>query len=68
MLKNKEIIKAILSSITKIRLIIYIEDPEKASGINYIYIKKDTKIEKTTIVDIATTSNPIKSDTISAIN
>ena len=67
-LRIKKTIKAILSSITRIGLIIYIEDPEEAFSIDYIYIKKDTKVEKTTIVDIIITTHPIKSDTISVIN
>ena len=44
------------------------EDPKKAFSVDYIYIKEDTKVEETTIVDIITTSHPIKSNTISAIN
>ena len=67
-LRSKKIIKAILSSITKIRLIIYIEDPEKAFGVDYVYIKEDTEAEETTIADIITTSYPVKSDAISVIN
>ena len=67
-LKSKKTIKATLSNITRIRLIIYIEDPEEAFSVDYVYIKEDTKVEKTTIVDIATTSHSIKSDTMSAIN
>ena len=67
-LKSKKIIKVTLNSTTKIRLIIYIKDPEKAFGINYIYIKENTKAKKTTITDIVTTGHPIKSNTISTIN
>ena len=67
-LKIKKIIKAILSSITRIRLIVYIEDPEKAFSINYIYIEEDTKVKKTTIADIITTTYSVKSDATSAIN
>ena len=66
-LRNKKIIKAILSSITRIRLIIHIEDPKKAFSVGYAHIK-DTKTEETTIADIITTSHPIRSNTISAIN
>ena len=44
------------------------EDPEEAFSVDYIYIKEDTEAKKTTIADIVTTSHPIKSDTISAIN
>ena len=65
-LKSKKIIKAILSSITRIRLIIYIEDPEEALGVNYAYIE-DTKVEETTIADIIITGHPIRSNIISII-
>ena len=64
----KKIIKVILSSITRIRLIIYIEDPKEASSVNYVYIEKDTKVEETTVADIITTTYPIRSDTTSIIN
>ena len=66
-LGSKKIIKVILSSITRIRLIIYIEDPKEAFSVNYIHIK-DTKAEEITIVDIITTSHPIRSNVISIIN
>ena len=46
-------IKAILSSTTRIRPTVHIED---------------TEAEETTIVDITTTSHPIRSNTISIIN
>ena len=52
---------------TRIRLIIYIEDPEEAPGVDYTYIK-DTKAEEITIVDIATTSHSVRSNITSAIN
>ena len=68
LLKGKKIIKATLSSITRIRLIICIEDSEEALSINHIYIEEDTEAEETTIANIATTSHPIRSDTISVIN
>ena len=64
----KKIIKVILSSTTRIRLIIRIEDPKEASSIDYVYVKKDTKVEETTIADIITTTYPIRSNTISIIN
>ena len=67
-LRSKKTIKVILSSITKIGLIIYIEDAKEAFSIDYVYIKKDTKVEETTIMDIITTNHPIKSNTISVIN
>ena len=66
-LKSKKTIKATLSSITRIRLIIHIEDPEEALSINHAYIK-DTEAEETTIVDIITTSHPVGSNAISVIN
>ena len=67
-LRIKKTIKAILSSITRIGLIICIEDPKEAPSINYIYIEKDTKVEETTIVDIITTTHLIKSNAIFVIN
>jgi hypothetical protein len=41
-LRSKKTIKVTLSSITRIKLIIYKEDPKKAPGIDYVYIKEDT--------------------------
>ena len=64
----KKIIKAILSSITRIKLIICIEDPKEASSVDYVHIEEDTEVEETTIVDIVTTTYPIKSDATSVIN
>ena len=64
----KKTIKAILSSTTRIRPIIYIEDPKEAPSVDYVYIKEDTKVEETTMADIATTTHPIRSDTIFIIN
>ena len=66
-LRSKKTIKAILSSITRIGLIIYIEDSKEAPGINYAYIE-DTKAEETTIADIITTSHSVRSNAISVIN
>ena len=60
-------IKAILSSMTRIKPTIYIKDPEEAFGVDYIHIK-NTIVEETTIVDIITTSHPVKSNAISIIN
>ena len=37
-LRSKKTIKATLSSITRIRLIIYIKDPKEASGVDYAHI------------------------------
>ena len=67
-LRSKKIIKVIVSSITRIRLIIYMKDPKEAFSIDYVYIKEDIEVEETTIADIATTGYPIKSNTIFAIN
>ena len=67
-LRSKKTIKVILSSITKIGLIIYIEDAKEAFSIDYVYIKKDTKVEEITIADITTTSHSVRRDTISVIN
>ena len=53
---------------TKIGPIIYIEDPEEAPSIDYIYAEEDTKVEETTMVDIITTSHPVRNNTISVIN
>ena len=58
----------ILTSITIIKLIIYIEDPEEALSVDYIYIEEDTEIEEITIVDIITTTYPIRSNAIFIIN
>ena len=52
---------------TRIRLTIYIKDPEEASSINYTHIK-NTEAEETTIADIITTSHPVRNNVISAIN
>ena len=67
-LEIKKIIKVILSSITRIRLIIYIEDPKEAPSVDYVYIEEDTKVEETTIADIITTTYPVRSNTTSIIN
>ena len=66
-LRSKKTIKAILSSMTRIGLIIYMEDPEEAFSVNHAHIE-DTKAEETTIVDIITTGYPVKSNTTSVIN
>ena len=64
----KKIIKVILSSTTRIRLIIRIEDPKEAPGVDYVYVEEDTEVEETTIADIATTTHPVRSDITSIIN
>ena len=66
-LKSKKTIKVTLSSITRIRLIICIEDPKEAFNIDYAHIE-DTEVEETTIADIITTSHFIGSNTTSIIN
>ena len=66
-LRSKKTIKAILSSMTRIRLIIYIKDPKEAPSIDYTYIE-DTKAEETTIVNIITTGHSIRSNATSIIN
>ena len=67
-LRSKKTIKATLSSITRIRLIIYIEDPKEVPGMDHVYIEEDTKIEETTIVDIITTTHSVESNAIFIIN
>ena len=65
-LKSKTI-KAIPSSMTRIRLIVYMEDPKEAFSVDYAHIE-DTKAEETTIADIITTNHPVRSNVISIIN
>ena len=67
-LRSKKTIKVILSSITRIKLIIYIENPKEAFSINHIYIEEDTEVKEITIVDIITTSHPIKNNIIFITN
>ena len=67
-LRSKKTIKVILSSITKIRLIIYIKDPKEALSVDHIYIEEDTEVKEITILDIITTSHSIKNNTISITN
>ena len=66
-LRSKKTIKVTLSSITRIRLIICIEDPKEAFNIDYAHIE-DTEVEETTIADITTTSHPVRSNATSVIN
>ena len=66
-LKSKKTIKVTLSSMTRIRLIIYMEDPKEASGVDYAHIE-DTEVKETTMVDIVTTGHPIRSNATSVIN
>ena len=44
------------------------EDLEEAFSVDYVYIKEDTKAKETIMADIITTSHPVKSNAISAIN
>ena len=67
-LKSKKTIKVTLSSITRIRLIICIEDPKETFSVDYVYTEEDTKVEETTVADITTTSHPVRSNAISVIN
>ena len=67
-LRSKKTIKATLSSMTRIGLIIYIKDPKEASGMDYVYTEEDTKVEEITVVDITTTNYPVRSNAISVIN
>ena len=66
-LRSKKIIKVTLSSITRIKPIIYIKDFKKAFSIDRAHIE-DTKVEETTMADIAITSHPVGSNAISIIN
>ena len=53
---------------TRIGLIIYIEDPKEAFSIYHVYIKEDIKVKETTMVNIITTSYSVGSNVISIIN
>ena len=66
-LKSKKTIKTTPSSMTRIGLIIYIEDPEEAPSIDHAHVE-DTEAEETTMADIITTSHPVRSNTTSVIN
>ena len=66
-LKSKKTIKATLSSITRIRLIIYIKDPEEAPSVNHAHIK-DTEAKETIIANIVITSHSVGSNATSIIN
>jgi hypothetical protein len=64
----KKTIKVIPSSITRIGLIVYIEDPKEALSVDHVYIEEDTEVEEITIIDIVITTYPVRSDTTSIIN
>ena len=66
-LRSKKIIKVTPSSMTRIRLIVYMEDPKEASSMDYAHIE-NTKADETTIVDIITTSHPVRNNATSVIN
>ena len=66
-LRSKKIIKVILSSTTRIGLIIYMKDPKKALSVDHAH-REDTKAEETTIADIITTGHLIRSNITSIIN
>ena len=66
-LRSKKIIKVTLSSMTRIRLIIYMEDFKETSGVNHAYIE-DTEVEETTIADVVTTNYLVGNNAISIIN
>jgi hypothetical protein len=67
-LRSKKTIKVILSSTTRIGPIVRIEGPKETLGVDHVYVKEDTKVEETIVVDIVTTSHPVRSDAISIIN
>jgi hypothetical protein len=61
-------IKAILSSTTRIGPIVCIEDPKEAPSVDHVYVEEDTEVEETTVVDIVTTTYPVRSNAISVIS
>ena len=65
-LRSKTII-AILNSITRIGLIIYIKHSEEAFSVDHVHIEEDTEVEETTMADITTTSYLARSNAISVI-
>ena len=67
-LRIKKIIKVILSSTTRIRPIIRIEDPKEAPSVDYVHVEEDTKVEETTVADTVTTTHPVRSNATSIIN
>ena len=65
--RSKKTIKAILSNITRIGLIIHIKDSKEVFSVDYAHIE-DTKAEETTIADIMTTTHSVRSNAISIIS
>ena len=68
LLKGKKTIKTILSSITRIGLIVCMEDSKEAPGVDHVYVEEDTEVEETTVADIVTTGHPVGNNAIFAIN
>ena len=66
-LRSKKTIKATLSNTTRIGLIVCIEDPKEAPGVNHAHIE-NTEAKETTIADIITTGHPVGSNATSTIN
>ena len=67
LLLRSKIIKVILSSMTRIRPTVYMEDLEEVPSIDYAHVE-DTKAEETTVADIITTSHFVRSNVTSIIN
>ena len=53
---------------TRIGLIICIEDPRETFNVDHVHIEEDTEVEETTMADIVTTSHPVGSNATSTIN
>ena len=66
-LRSKKTIKVTPSSTTRIGLIVCMEDPKEALGVDHAYVE-DTEAEETTMADIVTTGHPVGSNATSAIN
>ena len=52
---------------TRIKLIIYIEDPKEVSSVDHAHIE-NTEAEETTIADIVITNHPVGSNATSIIS
>ena len=44
------------------------EDPKEVFSVDYIHMEKNTKVKKTTVVDIVTTTHSVRSNVISVIS
>jgi hypothetical protein len=64
----KKTIKAIPSSMTRIGLIVRMEDPKEAPGVDHVHIEEDTEVEETTIADIVITTHSVRSNATFIIN